>query len=159
MSNGWGYNPEDAKRPVIDPGTYPATIVAATHKRSSTDKPMVELIFKVYTEEGERQLWDYMVCDPKAIWKLENLANALGQEDVFATGTFDPAKYVNHNVMVQVVIKKATGQYPESNSIKGYERKPSANAPSAARAPVPAGHKVGPGGVVHPAIEDDQIPF
>src|ERR1035438_8461979 len=106
------YKPEDAINTWPD-GEYTATIESVTPKISKagaasglTTPNMHEVILTVYpTQEGGTQrVWDY-ISFPKGVWKLEQIAEALGELLSFKAATFDLEKYVGKNVAVYLRTK------------------------------------------------------
>ena len=86
------YDPLDAKKQdLLDEGDYTAVIEDVTKKvskaaaaRGETEANMYELVLRV----GNRKVWDYITI-PTGVWKLEQIAAALGLIDAFTAGTFD----------------------------------------------------------------------
>ena len=106
------YKPEDANTTWPD-GEYTATIESVTPKVSKagaanglTAPNMFEVILTVYpTQEGGTQkVWDY-ISFPKGVWKLEQIAEALGELLSFKAATFDLEKFVGKNVAVYLRTK------------------------------------------------------
>lgn len=152
--SGWSYNPKDAERPVLEKGEYEATIVSAEHKTSKKGAPMCEVILKVYSPDGsETQVWDYLLPGP-GTWKIKSMAEALGQEALFADGTFDPANFIQRNLRVDIGIKPASGGYAESNQIRDYQPSTlvvkAALASTGSRKPPESPHK---------PMQPEEIPF
>jgi citrate lyase beta subunit len=89
------YSPTDAKkRDLLDEGDYVATIEDVTKKiskkaaaRGETKENMYEVVLRV----GNQRVWDYVTI-PGGTWKLEQIAEALGEADAFVAGTFDLEK-------------------------------------------------------------------
>lgn len=104
-------------------GPYEATLVNTEIGKSKAGNPMLILHFVIYGDGGrERPLKDYVVR-PSGIWKLEQLAAALGREKDFEADTFDAAEHLQSNVTVNLVVRKGNEQYPkEQNQIGGYEK-------------------------------------
>ena len=102
------YNPSDAhKADLLDEGEYQATIEDVTPKlskpaaaRGETATNMLELLLRV---EGKR-IWDYIVF-PTGLWKLEQIAAALGESDAFTAGTFDLEKKCGAQIGVYLRVK------------------------------------------------------
>jgi len=86
------YDPLDAKKQdLLDEGEYPAVIEDVTPKiskagaaRGETKPNMLEIVLRI----GARKVWDYVTV-PAGVWKLEQIAAALGETDAFTAGTFN----------------------------------------------------------------------
>lgn len=142
------YKPEDATTTWPD-GEYTATIESVIPKISKageakglTEPNMHEVILTVYPIQGgsSQKVWDY--CSyPKGTWKLEQIAEAVGQLDAFKAGKFDVEKYVGHNVAVYLRTKKDS--FGEKNVIgeylpmTGQERKEASKAPESLDEQIP----------------------
>jgi hypothetical protein len=102
------YSPTDAKkRDLLDEGDYVATIEDVTKKiskkaaaRGETKENMYEVVLRV----GNQRVWDYVTI-PEGTWKLEQIAEALGEADSFAAGTFDIEKTVGATINVYLRVK------------------------------------------------------
>ena len=102
------YNPSDAhKADLLDEGEYQATIEDVTPKlskpaaaRGETATNMLELLLRV----AGKRVWDYIVF-PTGLWKLEQIAAALGESDAFTAGTFDLEKKCGAQIGVYLRVK------------------------------------------------------
>lgn len=119
------YDHEDAVTTWPD-GEYQATIESVVPKISKagaakglTESNMHEIILVVYpTQEGANQkVWDY-VSYPKGTWKLEQLAEALGELAAFKADAFDIETKVGRNVAVYLRTKKDS--FGEKNVVGEY---------------------------------------
>lgn len=112
------YDPKDAVL-CLPPGDYPATIDAVEEKQSKAGNDMYQVDFTVYTSGDKRvRVTDYIVI-PSFVWKLKRLARALGMEDAFKAGSFDPASQVGQNIVVTLDVEEKEG-YDDRNTIKAY---------------------------------------
>jgi hypothetical protein len=119
------YNPEDAVTTWPD-GEYQATIESVVPKISKAGEAkglttcnMHEVILVVYpVGEGPNQkVWDY-ISYPKGTWKLEQLAEALGELTAFKAQKFDIETKVGQNVAVYLRTK--TDSFGSKNIVGEY---------------------------------------
>ena len=116
------YNPKDAVQCLVE-GDYPATITGAEEKTSKTDKPMLVITFKVYSNQSayaqrEVELKEYIV--PEMAWKLKRIARAIGAEAAFLKGEFFAADYVGRNLTLTLIVEE-TADYGDQNRVKAYK--------------------------------------
>ncbi len=157
------YKPEDAKKPVIPAGEYEASIVSAQHKTSKSGNHMCEVVFKVYTFKGEIALTDYLMPTAEMTWKIKSFAKALGAEQVFEAGDFDPVNYTNKMMRLLLEVKDDP-KYGEQNRIKKYINVNEGTGPAAPTAnatSVPTGvRRTAPATTAaSSSLEADDIPF
>lgn len=81
---------EAMKRKLL-PGIYTFEVIDASEKVSkSTNKPMIELILKIYDNNGfEFIIYDYLVSDQKSSWKIKDFCESIGKPEIYQTGTIN----------------------------------------------------------------------
>ena len=130
---GISYDPKDAVS-IWPNGNYTATIDRVEEKVSKQGNPMHELTLTVWKGAEQRQVRDY-IAYPDMTWKLKRLAQALGVEDAFQAGKFDPEEYVGKNVALTLGIQPAKDGYDEKNTVRTYIRSNGATADSESGVP------------------------
>ena len=116
----FNYNPKDAKK-IFDAGDYQAELSSFEEKTSKSGKPMLVVNLQVYPRgAGQSILLRDWIVNPDSIWKLKNLAQALGVSDKFENQTFDPADYTGSSVIVSLKTK-TDDNYGEQNTVVGYK--------------------------------------
>ncbi len=131
---------------LLPEGVYRFTVKGVEQTVSKTDNSMLKLRLAVYEEKGSsRTIVDYLVATDKMMFKLKHFCEAIGLEDKYAKGTFNPQDCVDRQGLALVSIQKGsakpdgTGNYPDKNQIKDY---------------VPANEKAAPA-----KFADDDIKF
>lgn len=125
------YNPADAVQCVAE-GDYMATIVTVEEKQSQAGNEMHVIGYMVYAGDRQVQVLDYIPY-PKMTWRLKRLAQALGQEDGFKAGKFDPEAFIGSNVTLTLIVEERDGYDPQ-NRIKAWSQCSTA-APNSSDAP------------------------
>jgi len=141
------YDPKDASN-VIPEGDYEASIKAVkdfvTDQQGNTRKmttrdgqyDMLQVEFEVYMPSGTtRKHWAYYAASPKALWRYQQLAKAIGQGEAFKNKQFNVADHIGANLKLSLVIED-NPQYGEQNQISAHA--PSAMTASATPTQAPA---------------------
>lgn len=119
------YDPTQAKSLFyLPPGDYEASLVSCEEKTSKTNINMAVLTWRVYQPDGQPVLvkdWILLEGEFNGLWKLKKMAKAWGVLDQFESATFDPANFIDSNLMVKLKVKPADGKYSESNSVADYK--------------------------------------
>ena len=153
------YDPKEASR-VIPEGDYDAVLEGAEHQYSKAGKPMVKMTVRVYAEDSEIVLFDYLVSSQATTWKIAAFASAVGQSEAFKAGKFDPIALIGTNLRVKVGTRTSP-EYGEQNQIVGYSlAAPSRKAPQPAapkRTAAPASKPSAD--LANTTIDEDDIPF
>lgn len=116
------YNPRDAVQ-VWPAGTYPGTLievkdgVSKVKPDGSGGNPMEIWKFRIYHEDGSEQVITDYVAIPKVVWKIKQLAIALGRKDEFEAGNFHAEDHINADIEVDLIVDQQPG-FEESNKIK-----------------------------------------
>lgn len=102
-------------------GTYDFEVSEAVEKTSKTGNEMVELVVKVYDNEGKyRKIYDYLVSTDGAAYKVRHFAGATGLMKDYEAGLLNARDMIGKTGRCEVVIKKAQDGYPAKNSISDY---------------------------------------
>ncbi len=109
------YNPKDAAT-TFPEGTYEAEIVKVEDKVSKAGNEMQAVTLKVFDDNNRSQLiTEYITA--AAVFKLKQLAVALGRSQEFEAGTFQADDHVGAGLRVSLIIE-TTDQYGDQNRIK-----------------------------------------
>jgi hypothetical protein len=156
------YNPNDASNvwPSHDdtgaPILYDATLYNVLDGVSkSSNQPMQTWEIHVFNAEGQqRTIKEYVTA--KALFKVKQLADALGKRADFNAGTFKAEDYMGASFMVELSIEDGTEGYDDKNRINKF-RNPTGAQPAT---PAPR-EKVGAGAAVggESVFKKDDIPF
>ena len=154
------YNPADSKKAdLLDEGEYSAIVENVTPKlskaaaaRGETATNMLEIVLRV----DRLRVWDYVTV-PAGVWKLEQIAAALGESDAFAAGTFDLETKCGATIGVYLRLKTdsfgskmSVGEYkPAHRAIEHAQRPLDFGSTGREKAAVAAGE----------APDDSDVPF
>ncbi len=131
---GLAYDPKDAVS-TMPAGEYEAVLTAVEDKMSKNNNPMQVLTWTVYTPDGKsRKINDYIVV-PATLFKLKNLAKAVGRLKEFEAGAFQAEQVVDCNILVEVGIDSQPG-YDDKNVIGKYKAIPVGAKPPREKAAV-----------------------
>lgn len=136
---------EVAEAGLLPKGMYDFEIAEATEKQSKAGNDMVELVVRVYDNEGRsRKLFDWLVDSEGAAYKIRHFAEATGMLAEYEKGELRSHDMVGKTGRCQVIIKKDKGgEYPDKNAISDYVSGGAVSAPKPGPAP----------------LVDDEIPF
>lgn len=116
------YDPKAADR-LLPAGDYKATIESAVEGLSKKNNEMITVKLRIYGTSGQFLIDDW-ITNPDGIWKLKQIAKALGKLDVFDAGEFVVADYVGDSLTVTLKVDKGNDDYPEEkNRVKAYKPK------------------------------------
>ena len=103
-------------------GTYDFEVAEANEKVSSKGNDMVELIVRVYDQEGKsRKIFDWLVSTDGAAYKIRNFAAATGMLPDYEKGELRASEMVGKTGKCELIISKdKSGQYPDKNAIADY---------------------------------------
>ena len=106
---------------LIPDGEYDAEIVSAEETKSKKGNDMWKLAVKVWTGGGgPRVIFDYIV-NPGTIYKLKQLASALGKRDLFDSGDMGTQEVTGESVRVSIKTETdKTGQFEDKNVVARY---------------------------------------
>lgn len=112
------YDPKDAVQ-CLPEGEYDAELVSTEDTKSKKGSPMEKWTWKVFpNEEAAKTVWDYVVI-PNAVWKIEQLSQALGKHREFEAGAFAAENYIGETVRVLLNVQKSD-EFGDKNGIAKY---------------------------------------
>jgi hypothetical protein len=126
------YNSSDATEvagALIPAGTYEAVVKRAENKISKAERErakqegrepvenMIALILTCYHAGDDSDVFDYLVFDPKTLYKVRHFCDSAGLD--FEKGELDAAECTDRNVLVRVVVKDDP-TYGKQNQVKDY---------------------------------------
>lgn len=115
------YNPKDAVQ-VWAAGEYPATLTKVEDKISKVKpdgtggNPMQVWTFRAFNDDREQLIFEYVVI-PASVFKIRQLADALGRHADFDAGTFQADDYIGADVLLDLMIDQQPG-YDDKNKVK-----------------------------------------
>lgn len=106
-------------------GEYSFEILNADEKISkSSGKDMLEILFKVYNNDGKSKLiTDYLLDndDPRMSFKLRHLCNCVGLLESYNKGQLEAIQFIGKSGKAILKTQKDKfGNYPDKNVIKDY---------------------------------------
>lgn len=112
------YNPKDAIT-ALPPGPYEAILQKCDESLSKKGNEMMTLTWKIIAGPNKsREVKDYIVS-PATIYKLRNLARAMGKMVEFENASFQPGEFIGCHVTVDLGIEHSQG-FDEKNVIGAY---------------------------------------
>lgn len=156
------YNPKDASNcwPEDD---YSAVLEKVEDKTSkekpdgSGGKPMQVMTWSIYHSDGRKQLITDYVVIPNALFKIKQLAVALGKRDQFDDGQFQADDNIGCSVIAHLVIEESEG-FDDKNKIGRIKAKNAPAKPAGVREKVLARTGAAPD-LTQEQFKDDDIPF
>jgi hypothetical protein len=156
------YDPSNTKR-VIPAGEYDAELIGVEDCRSRAGNAMQKWTLRVDAGDGGLvTVWDYML-PAKSLYKLEQLAKALGKGDEFKARQFQADENIHAIFRVALEVENHP-EFGDKNVVKKYlpaaapvagQVEDAAPAVSDASAPAPE-----PGPAGQPVrVSEDEIPF
>lgn len=113
----WPYNPKDA-RECLPEGEYDAEITTVAEKTSKAGNPMLEVTLSAMQNGRPWPVREYIV-NPATLYKLKQIARALGCLQEFEEGRFDLQDHVGRVVKVVLSVEVQPG-YQDKNQVKSY---------------------------------------
>jgi hypothetical protein len=135
-SNAWPIKNDDGRPIVFDAAIK--SVKEGISKKSGGE--MLTISFTVWNEDGKtKTIDDYITA--KAVFKLKQIAKALGRSAEFDAGSFDLENYVGSSVSVHLKIEEYNGE--DSNKIDkvfaaSTDSTPAAPSPAPSPEPPPA---------------------
>lgn len=157
----FNYNPNDAVSswPADD---YDGEIASIEEQTSKAGNDMLKLGVKVYHPDGRDKIVTDYIVNPTGLFKLKQIAMALGQGAVFNAGKFDPYSMKDKRICVSLKVTESE-QYGEKNEVKKYS---SPKVSSPAKPNPAAARSQRPGAIETPSpigeadgIPAEEIPF
>lgn len=141
------YDPKDAAAcwpdvgPDGKPFEYTAQLDTVEEKQSKKGNDMLVCGMTVWHPDGRTQsITDYIVV-PAAVFKLKQMAKALGRLADFEAGLFQPEDHLGATFNVTLAIEQQEG-YDDKNKIGKYYPRPTATPKPAAQATRPPARDV-----------------
>jgi hypothetical protein len=126
---------------LLPDGEYDFEVISALDKQSKSGNDMIELKLRVFHEQSERFITDYLM--EAMAFKLRHFCGAAGLMDEYESGALAAGMCVGKAGRVKLIIQKdKTGAYPDKNSVRDYVTEDLVSKPkgSAARASNGANH-------------------
>lgn len=102
-------------------GDYDFEVHDAADDRSKSGNDMVKLTLHVFNAEGnKRTVFDYLLQDEKAQWKVRHFCEAIGILAEYEAGDLDPFDMVGKQGQLKLRVKAAQGDYPANNAVQDY---------------------------------------
>lgn len=116
---------ELARESLTPPGEYDFEIISAEETTSKKGNEMIKLKLRVFVENGEIHVYDYLVAGMD--YKLANFCDAIGRSDDYDDGEINADNLVGCAGKLKLVIEEAqkdkdTGEvkWPAKNAVKTY---------------------------------------
>ncbi len=116
---------ELARESLTPPGEYDFEIISAEETTSKKGNEMIKLKLRVFVENGEIHVYDYLVAGME--YKLANFCDAIGRSDDYDDGEINADNLVGCAGKLKLVIEEAqkdndTGEvkWPAKNAVKTY---------------------------------------
>lgn len=116
---------ELARESLTPPGEYDFEIISAEETTSKKGNEMIKLKLRVFVENGEIHVYDYLVAGVE--YKLANFCDAIGRSDDYDDGEINADNLVGCAGKLKLVIEEAqkdkdTGEvkWPAKNAVKTY---------------------------------------
>lgn len=116
---------ELARESLTPPGEYDFEIISAEETTSKKGNEMIKLKLRVFVENGEIHVYDYLVAGME--YKLANFCDAIGRSDDYDDGEINADNLVGCAGKLKLVIEEAekdkdTGEvkWPAKNVVKTY---------------------------------------
>lgn len=116
---------ELARESLTPPGEYDFEIISAEETTSKKGNEMIKLKLRVFVENGEIHVYDYLVAGME--YKLANFCDAIGRSDDYDNGEINADNLVGCAGKLKLVIEEAqkdkdTGEvkWPAKNAVKTY---------------------------------------
>ena len=116
---------ELARESLTPPGEYDFEIISAEETTSKKGNEMIKLKLRVFVENGEIHVYDYLVAGME--YKLANFCDAIWRSDDYDDGEINADNLVGCAGKLKLVIEEAqkdkdTGEvkWPAKNAVKTY---------------------------------------
>lgn len=129
---------EALEQNLLQPGTYDFEVISAEDKQSeSSGNDMIALKLRIFTDTGEKTVFDYLVFTEKNQFKIRRFCETTGMLSRYESGELAAEDCENRcGKAVLGIQKDKTGQYPDRNTVKEYCKpgEPTAKATTEANA-------------------------
>lgn len=105
---------------LLEKGNYEFTVIAAKEKESKAGNPMIEILIKIWGENGrEHLLYDYLMESVEH--KFRHFFYSIGMGEMSEKGEVDCELLKGASGVCKIYIKEdKTGQYSPKNSVADY---------------------------------------
>ena len=118
---------EIQNRDLLPKGTYAFIVKEIKEGQSKKGDPMLTVRLSVIDNENRaRNIFDYLVCTEKMMFKFKHFCEALGLEEDYKNNKLDTLKCIDRSGLCKVDIQKGgmkedgSGFYPDKNSVQDY---------------------------------------
>ncbi len=112
---------------LLTEGNYPFQVRAIDQLVSKNGNNMLKLKLAVLEKDGSaRMIFDYLVAMDSMMFKIKHFCEAIGLEDKYAKGNFNPQECIDRSGVAVVGVQKGnpkpdgSGNFPDKNIIKDY---------------------------------------
>lgn len=112
---------------LLEQGIYSFVVKQIEQQISKANNSMLEIRIGVIDKDGgERNITDYLLATPQMIYKLKHFCEAIGMEDKYSEGSFEPTDFINRSGKVKIGIEKGapkkdgSGFYRDKNNVIDY---------------------------------------
>lgn len=123
-------------RALLPDGIYPFVVKAVEPQVSKSSIPMLKVkIVVVASDTDFRTIFDYLLTTEQMMFKLKHFCEAIGIEDKYNKGGFEPSDCIERSGKVKIGIQKGaakddgSGFYPDKNTVKDYMKSEEVNSP------------------------------
>lgn len=124
---------------LLPEGVYPFQVKAVEQLVSKTGNSMLKIRLSVLEKDGSsRTIFDYLVATDQMIFKLKHFCEAIGLEDKYSKGCFEPQDCLERSGSAFISVQKGSakpdgsGNYPDKNQVKDYVKANEVAKPKAA---------------------------
>lgn len=114
----FSYRPEDALE-CLKEGEYDAVLHGVTEKTSKAGNPMLVAEWEVYDESNRKPILKDYVVNPQTLFRLKQIARAMGKIADFEAGRFDLQEHVGTRIKLKLKVEEQAG-FPDQNKIHAY---------------------------------------
>lgn len=122
---------------LLTEGSYPFQVKAIDQLISKSGNSMLKITLSVLEKDGSsRTIFDYLVALDSMMFKIKHFCEAIGLEESYKKGNFDPQDCIDRSGMALVSVQKGnpkpdgSGNFPDKNIIKDYVK---SDKPAAAK--------------------------
>jgi hypothetical protein len=105
---------------LLNPGEYDYEVYRAEDKTSKAGNEMIQLSLKVFTGDGDKFVFINDFLLDSIPHKLRHFCAANGLLGVYESGTLQARDCLGKAGLVNIGIKKGTGNYADQNTVKDY---------------------------------------
>ena len=110
---------ELASENLLEPGIYDVEVMEAKESVSKKGNEMIKLKLRVFSDRGERHIYDYLL--DSVSFKVRHFCEAVGLLEIYEAGTLLAIDCFGRAGKAHIAIQKdKTGEYPDRNGVKDY---------------------------------------